>query len=267
MQPEDDLENIKILLITQAEMLGLNSDYLRDLNPKSIEKEKRIIYEVIKECFDMDINPWLIDIVEYVKIIKSLIDRQLLQLGEAGYLVVRVWVKLFAKTEEILGLIKKENDDENQFEDLLPIDIGDGSSIEENLTISEVERKKIDLLKIPITHGERRTVTLAELVDALRDTRKIRGEFKTRNDKDDIHSFDEKIFSKLNKGNPAMERENVINAIKMFADIIVDIDEVYYKTGMDFPSFFINCLTLHRNNYIMLEQDVPYGPIRIRKLS
>ncbi|MGP6220342.1 hypothetical protein [Caldiplasma sukawensis] len=267
MQPEDDLENIKTLLITQAAMLGLDYDYLRDINPKSIEKEKRIIYEVIRECFEMDINPWLIDIVEYVKIIKSLIDRQLLQLGEAGYLIVRVWVKLFAKTEEILELIKKKDDDEEQFENLISIDMGNKPSMEENLTIMGGEKRKIDLLKIPITHGEKRTVTLAELVDALRDTRKIRGEVKTRDNSDNIQNFDERIFSKLNKGNPAMERENVINAIKMFADKIVDIDDVYYKTGMDFPSFFINCLTLHRNNYIMLEQDVPYGPIRIRKLS
>ena len=188
-----------------------------------------------------EINPWNVDIVDLTdKFLKKIED-----LRVSGRIILYASLLLKMKSEILLNEIYGEEDDLNVIEVEVPDDING-----------------VDLIDLkPVRRRVKRYTTLDELVNELRRLERLRERKRRRSRvKRVVENFDE-VPHEEDVEEKVIE---VYNAIRKLG--IREISFLNLVRGFDKPlkvTYYISILHLAYRKMLRVEQDVPYGDIRV----
>lgn len=252
------LTELKKTLITQATVLGLNYTYYENIDLEDEENESRKIIEIMEKCVTQNIDPWKVNVIDFARIIGELVDKNLVSLPEAGYIIYRSWGIVYLQSEELLRTFQKmEETGSDMVVEEFP---------ENPLDYNMMEREEMEKLKIsmPIHHHEPRKVMLVELIEVMKQTERVREKIKRNPEVQQIKDV-EGILSALNMDEPEKELERVMNNIFSKSSPEFFMESVWGDDRESRMKFFIYCMFIQRNGLIDMKQEVSYDRIWIRK--
>ncbi|MGP6239465.1 hypothetical protein ACNF40_03490 [Cuniculiplasma sp. SKW4] len=254
------LTELKKTLITQATVLGLNYTYYENIDLEGEENDSRKIIEIMEKCVTQNIDPWKVNVIDFARIVGELVDKNLVSLPEAGYIIYRSWGIVYLQSEELLKAFQKiEESGSDTIVEEFP---------ENPLDYNMMEREEMEKLKIsmPIHHHEPRKVMLVELIEVMKQTERIREKIKRNPEVQQIKDV-EGILSALNMDEPEKELERVMNNIFSRSSPEFFMESIWGDDRESRMKFFIYCMFIQRNGLIDMKQEVSYDRIWIRKTN
>ncbi|MGP6206981.1 hypothetical protein ACNF42_02960 [Cuniculiplasma sp. SKW3] len=254
------LSELKKTLITQATVLGLNYTYYENIDLEGEENDSRKIIEIMEKCVTQNIDPWKVNVIDFARIVGELVDKNLVSLPEAGYIIYRSWGIVYLQSEELLKAFQKiEESGSDTIVEEFP---------ENPLDYNMMEREEMEKLKIsmPIHHHEPRKVMLVELIEVMKQTERIREKIKRNPEVQQIKDV-EGILSALNMDEPEKELERVMNNIFSRSSPEFFMESIWGDDRESRMKFFIYCMFIQRNGLIDMKQEVSYDRIWIRKTN
>ncbi len=254
------LSELKKTLITQATVLGLNYTYYENIDLEGVEDESKKIIEIMEKCVTQNIDPWKVNVIDFARIIGELVDKNLVSLPEAGYIIYRSWGIVYLQSEELLRAFQNvQAQDQETLSD---------EFAENPMDYNMMEREEVEKLKIsmPIHHHEPRKVMLVELIEVMKQTERIREKIKRNPEVQQIKDV-EGILSALNMDEPEKELERVMNSIFSRSSPEFFMESVWGDDRESKMKFFIYCMFIQRKGLIDMKQEVSYDRIWIRKTS
>ena len=253
-------EEILHSLIVQGNMLESDTgSYITILESSKTEMHfndplEELIAGVFNMCLNGTLDPWSVDIGAFSRVFSTIIDRNFRDFYVAGYLIQSAWRILSLKSDEAL-LRRFRSDAEESAEE---IESEEGGSIKHQEDPLE--------LKEPVIHSERRKVFLVELLDVMKDAYEYSGKkrherrFEVEHPTGDIDS----IFEKLHPEEPEKEARDILEVIKSINAESVNIDRIPAHPGVTAQSLLVYCMFLARDREIDVEQEYPFGPIKVK---
>ncbi len=246
-------------IVVQGTLLESDTKYyveLLDSDTISVEYSdpvKRTISSVFKMCLDGSIDPWNIDLKAFVEIFSGMVDENFRDFGAAGYLIYQAWKILNRKSLESLEkrLVTEDFEEESQ-------DAPEIIRFHDPLEISVRE---------PVKHQEQRKVFLVELLDAMRDAYRIpvvQRKRKEIEEPEHLSTVIEGIVHELHAEEPETEIRRVYEILLSLPDSVY-LEDVWNTGDFSRAAFFVYCMFLMREKKIRLQQNVPYGLIKIEK--
>ena len=246
-----------ILEIDHKKYIELSENHNRD-TPVS-----KILSKTMDLCKEGKIDPWDVDLASFSRIIYDLVSDGTLNLPDAGVLISAAWRVLSMKGDSILGKFSvREFEEEYNAENFETFE-------DETLLNAEDEnyrsRSSITLMPAPVFHKERRKVMLVELMEAI-STIDLSNHPIEKKILTPILSMDE-IANRLNSEEPEEEIQKVWNRIVEMKEQEFFMEDLWGKTVEEKSMFFVYCMFLNRNGKITLNQDEPFGSIRIKRIE
>lgn len=252
------LTELKKTLITQATVLGLNYTYYENIDLEGEENDSRKIIEIMEKCVTQDIDPWKVNVVDFARIIGELVNKNLVSLPEAGYIIYRSWGIVYLQSEELLRTFQKVQE---QGGDVITEGFIENQDDYNMMESGEIEKLKISM---PIHHYEPRKVMLVELIEVMKQTERIREKIKRKPEIQEIKNV-EGILSALNMDEPEKELERAMMSIFSRSSPEFFMESVWGDDREARMKFFIYCMFIQRNGFIDMKQEVSYDRIWIRK--
>ncbi len=253
---DTQLLDLKRTIIVQASTIGLDTSFYEELDFGDRREETRNIIEIMERCIAQEIDPWRVDVVNFVKIVRELTTADLMTIAEAGYIIYKSWGIVYVQASDLIDTFgKKENEfiQEQGDEDFIANDFNDME-----------EEKEFISLKMPVKHHETRKVMLVELIEVMRKTELSREKIVRVPHLEQILEVDE-IYEVLNSGEPEKDMEAVLNRIRKISEDNFFMEDVWGTTREERIKFFVYSMFLRKNDYIGLTQEYSYDRIRIEK--
>ena len=252
-------------IITQSTILDIDHKKYIELSEDQKHETpiSKILSKTMELCKEGKIDPWDVDLASFSRIIYDLVSDGTLNLPDAGVLISAAWRVLSMKGDSILGKFsERESEDEYNSENFEPFE-------DENFLNGETEhymsRSSITLMPAPVFHKERRKVMLVELMEAI-STIDLTSHQKEKKVLSPILSMDE-ISKRLNSEEPEEEIQKVWSRIVELKEDQCFMEDIWGHTVEDKSMFFVYCMFLYRNGKITLNQDEPFGSIRIKRIE
>ena len=252
-------------IITQSTILDIDHKKYIELSEDQKHETpiSKILSKTMELCKEGKIDPWDVDLASFSRIIYDLVSDGTLNLPDAGVLISAAWRVLSMKGDSILGKFsERESEDEYNSENFEPFE-------DETFLNGETEhymsRSSITLMPAPVFHKERRKVMLVELMEAI-STIDLTSHQKERKVLSPILSMDE-ISKRLNSEEPEEEIQKVWNRIVELKEDQCFMEDIWGHTVEEKSMFFVYCMFLYRNGKITLNQEEPFGSIRIKRME
>ncbi|MDP8011257.1 MAG: segregation/condensation protein A [Thermoplasmata archaeon] len=224
------------------------------------DQNLKAIVVAFQLVLDENFNPMDIDLVKFTQLyLKKIKDENIFDFITAGKLVLMAWEILFKKSERILSIYTTKEEDYYELWD--PYD-----SVPENIDYSEITDTIIDSnpFQEPVRRMEKRPVTLSELINALKDAIK---DSETRMKENEEKKKIEEKYRILIK--ERLHQESIEDDIQEVWSRICEMEDEFYKnqiedgTKEDSIKVLISLLFLENSGKIIMEQNEPFGPIKI----
>ncbi len=224
------------------------------------DQNLKAIVVAFQLVLDENFNPMDIDLVKFTQLyLKKIKDENIFDFITAGKLVLMAWEILFKKSERILSIYTTKEEDYYELWD--PYD-----SIPESIDYSEITDTIIDSnpFQEPVRRMEKRPVTLSELINALKDAIK---DSETRMKENEEKKKIEEKYRILIK--ERLHQESIEDDIQEVWSRICEMEDEFYKnqiedgTKEDSIKVLISLLFLENSGKIIMEQNEPFGPIKI----
>ncbi len=252
-------------IITQSTMLEIDHNKYIDLAAGS-ETQKpiaKILNRTMDLCREGKIDPWDVDLASFSRIIFDLVSEGTLNLPDAGVLISAAWKVLSMKGDNVIEKFRENRPgDENPLEEIPEYDT--------EFTIADSEavmhdKKPLTLLPAPVYHKERRKVMLVELMEAI-STIDFSSRQREKAAQTPIMSMEE-ISARLNAEEPEEEIQKVWNRIVEYPHDEFYMESVWGNNPEERAMFFVYCMFLCRTGKISLNQDEPFGNIKIKRME
>lgn len=224
------------------------------------DQNLKAIVVAFQLVLDENFNPMDIDLVKFTQLyLKKIKDENIFDFITAGKLVLMAWEILFKKSERILSIYTTKEEDYYELWD--PYD-----SVPESIDYSEITDTIIDSnpFQEPVRRMEKRPVTLSELINALKDAIK---DSETRMKENEEKKKIEEKYRILIK--ERLHQESIEDDIQEVWSRICEMEDEFYKnqiedgTKEDSIKVLISLLFLENSGKIIMEQNEPFGPIKI----
>ncbi len=250
----ETMVELKNTIIVQASTLGVNTQFYEELDLIDPKDETKNIIAMMEKCIAQEIDPWKVDVVNFVKIVRELTTENLMTIGEAGYIIFRSWGIVNIQARDLMDIFN-EGEAENEDVQEEPID--------PEMNLDDTPQEFISL-KMPVRHHETRKVMLVELMEVMRKTERVRSRLKaTKSIENALEVGD--IYQSLNGGEPETEIDNLLSRLAQMLESGVFMEEIWGADPEERVRTFIYSLFLRRRGEISLLQEVPYGRIWITK--
>lgn len=251
----DLMHELKNTIIVQASTIGIETSFYEELDVKDPREETKNIIEMMEKCISMEIDPWKVDVVNFVKIVRELTKEGLMSIAEAGYIILKSWGIVRTQARDLIDSLTIEDEHYGEQNDI---------EFSQNNDLMDEEEREFISLKMPLRHREVRKVMLVELIEVMRRTEKIRGKIAATKNIERVLEVEE-IYEALNAGEPEKEIESLLNRFNALIEKSFYLEEIWGDTTDERIKVFIYSMFLRKRGYISMEQDVPYGRIRIEK--
>lgn len=248
--------------IKMAKEIG-GGNFILPKNP--VDRAIAIAFQLVIENH---MDPWRIDLRKFVSLYLDRIEKdELIDFITAGKIILMAWSILQMKAEVAYEKISISTSVENNSiasqstETLdcleLTAEGGNGESIERNYI------QNLPALKLPVRRCEKKRIYLIDLIEALESARifvKNRSNARAEGEppktiEGRIHAEEEKDVSRIWEKICRLDRDEFC------------INEIMDKaTREEFIRIFMSVLFLMKSNKIIIEQEVPFGTIRIKVL-
>ena len=252
-------------IITQSTMLEIDHKKYIELSEDQQNETpvSKILSKTMELCKEGKIDPWDVDLASFSRVIYDLVSDGTLNLPDAGVLISAAWKVLSMKGDSILGKFNEsDSDEEYNGENFEPFE-------EDAFLSAEGEdyrsRTPITLMPAPVFHKERRKVMLVELMEAI-STIDLSSHTKEKKTLSPVMSMDE-IASRLNSEEPEEEIKKIWARIVEMKEDQCFMEDIWGKTIEERSMFFVYCMFLYRNGKITLNQEEPFGSIRIKRME
>ncbi len=255
------------------EIINLNRDN-GDLNTimKKIENEEReyafesdpgirAIMAAFRLVMEEKFDPMNIDLVRFTKLyIEKLKNEHILDFISAGIIVEQAWEILFRKSQVILDRVMNTNTD---YYDLWePVEFNQPEDFYDEIDYGEFFVENPPLTE-PVRRMEERPVTIVELMsaldEALKESQKRKKEMQERRESE---KYRIDIMERVHKESIEEEIEEIWNRIKEMEDEFYK-GEIEDGTKDDSIKVLMALLFMELENRVSMEQDIPFGPIRV----
>ncbi|MGC8585071.1 MAG: segregation/condensation protein A [Thermoplasmata archaeon] len=255
------------------EIINLNRDNA-DLNTimKKIENEEReyafesdpgirAIMAAFRLVMEEKFDPMNIDLVRFTKLyIEKLKNEHILDFISAGIIVEQAWEILFRKSQVILDRVMNTNTD---YYDLWePVEFNQPEDFYDEIDYGEFFVENSPLTE-PVRRMEERPVTIVELMsaldEALKESEKRKKEMQERRESE---KYRIDIMERVHKESIEEEIEEIWNRIKEMEDEFYK-GEIEDGTKDDSIKVLMALLFMELENRVSMEQDIPFGPIRV----
>lgn len=251
---QNTLVELKKTIIVQASTLGVNTEFYEDLDLVDPKDETKTIIEIMEKCISQEIDPWKVDVVNFVMIVSALTAENLMSIGEAGYIILRSWGIVNIQARDLMDIFNGSNEENPDFQ---------GDFDDQEMDHDDFNGEFVSL-KMPVKHHETRKVMLVELIEVMRKTERVRSRIRVTKSIEDALEVED-IYEVLNGGEPEREIEELLSRLIHLLENGVFMEEIWGSDTDERVKTFIHCLFLRSRGDITLQQEVPYGRIWIAK--
>ncbi len=253
---DTQLIDLKRTIIVQASTIGIDTRFYEELDFKDTKEETKNIIEIMERCIAREIDPWRVDVVNFVLIVRELTNAGLMSIAEAGYIIYRSWGIVYVQANDLIDNFGKKEAEETveNYQDLSQEEVND----------LEIEEKEFISLNMPVKHHETRKVMLVELIEVMRKTERSREKIVRMPHMEQVAEVEE-IYEVLNSGEPERDLESIMQKIMNMREDSFFMEEVWGETKEDRVKFFIYSMFIRKNGTIALKQERSYDRIWIEK--
>ena len=253
MRIDEILQSITV----QGTLLDLDTGLYRRILAKE-EKHRApnefvwVVTEVVNKCESGQMDPWDIDLIALTKLFANSMNEASPNFSLAGRFIAESWKFLFEKSRDLLT---RQDDIQEETEIETAEDVIAGM-------------EALVQVKPRIYHQEKRKILLLEVLESMRSLYQRPTYTKqVQNIKDEIpESSIEEIIVELNAEEPEVEKMKILQIMADFGSSML-MDEVWGFSKGEQSSFFQYSLFLAKEKRIALQQNEPYGQIRIDVLD
>ncbi len=250
----DTMMELKKTIIVQASTLGVNMEFYEELDLKDPKDETKNIVEIMEKCIAQEIDPWKVDVVNFVKIVRELTSENLMSMAEAGYIIFRSWGIVNFQARDLMDIFADRGNEDLESSKDSPDMLEDVDDFDDEF-IS---------LKMPVKHHETRKVMLVELIEVMRKTERIRNKLKvTKNIEQALEIED--IYESLNSGEPEKEIEALYMRIVGLLNKGIFMEDIWGLDVEERVKTFVYSMFLRKRGDISMLQEESYGRIWIAK--
>ncbi len=224
------------------------------------DQKLKAIALVFQLVIDENLDPMDIDLVKFTKLyLEKVREEKIMDFISAGRLIFMAWNVLFMKSENVLKKFSGKDDD---FYDLWdPYEIEPG--FDENFELTESIMGNDPILE-PVRHGEKRPITLPELLSAVRDA--LNESMERKKEIEKRKELEEKYRIAVNE---RMHKESIEEDIKEVWNRICEMEDEFLKkeiedgTKEDSIRVLLSLLFLERDDKVRMYQEKPFSDIHV----
>ncbi len=224
------------------------------------DQKLRAIALVFQLVIDENLDPMDIDLVKFTKLyLEKVREEKIMDFISAGRLIFMAWNVLFMKSENVLKKFSGKDDD---FYDLWdPYEIEPG--FDENFELTESIMGNDPILE-PVRHGEKRPITLPELLSAVRDA--LNESMERKKEIEKRKELEEKYRIAVNE---RMHKESIEEDIKEVWNRICEMEDEFLKkeiedgTKEDSIRVLLSLLFLEKDDKVRMYQEKPFSDIHV----
>jgi len=224
------------------------------------DQKLRAIALVFQLVIDENLDPMDIDLVKFTKLyMEKVREEKIMDFISAGRLIFMAWNVLFMKSENVLKKFSGKDDD---FYDLWdPYEIEPG--FDENFELTESIMGNDPILE-PVRHGEKRPITLPELLSAVRDA--LNESMERKREIEKRKELEEKYRIAVNE---RMHKESIEEDIKEVWNRICEMEDEFLKkeiedgTKEDSIRVLLSLLFLEKDDKVRMYQEKPFSDIHV----
>ncbi len=218
---------------------------------------------VFQLVIDENLDPMDIDLVKFTKLyLEKVREEKIMDFISAGRLIFMAWNVLFMKSENVL---KKFSGRDEDFYDLWdPYEIEPG--FQENFDVTESIMSNEPILQ-PIRRGEKRPITLPELLTAVKDA--LNESMERKKEMEKRKEIEEKYRLAINE---RVHKESIEEDIREIWNRICEMDEDFVKkqiedgTKEDSIRVMLSLLFLEKDEKVKMYQEMPFMDIHVHVL-
>ncbi len=224
------------------------------------DQKLKAIALVFQLVIDENLDPMDIDLVKFTKLyMEKVREEKIMDFISAGRLIFMAWNVLFMKSENVLKKFSGKDDD---FYDLWdPYEIEPG--FDENFELTESIMGNDPILE-PVRHGEKRPITLPELLSAVRDA--LNESMERKKEIEKRKELEEKYRIAVNE---RMHKESIEEDIKEVWNRICEMEDEFLKkeiedgTKEDSIRVLLSLLFLEKDDKVRMYQEKPFSDIHV----
>jgi len=224
------------------------------------DQKLKAIALVFQLVIDENLDPMDIDLVKFTKLyMEKVREEKIMDFISAGRLIFMAWNVLFMKSENVL---KKFSGKDDAFYDLWdPYEIEPG--FDENFELTESIMGNDPILE-PVRHGEKRPITLPELLSAVRDA--LNESMERKKEIEKRKELEEKYRIAVNE---RMHKESIEEDIKEVWNRICEMEDEFLKkeiedgTKEDSIRVLLSLLFLEKDDKVRMYQEKPFSDIHV----
>jgi len=224
------------------------------------DQKLKAIALVFQLVIDENLDPMDIDLVKFTKLyMEKVREEKIMDFISAGRLIFMAWNVLFMKSENVLKKFSGKDDD---FYDLWdPYEIEPG--FDENFELNESIMDNDPILE-PVRHGEKRPITLPELLSAVRDA--LNESMERKKEIEKRKELEEKYRIAVNE---RMHKESIEEDIKEVWNRICEMEDEFLKkeiedgTKEDSIRVLLSLLFLEKDDKVRMYQERPFSDIHV----
>ncbi len=224
------------------------------------DQKLKAIALVFQLVIDENLDPMDIDLVKFTKLyLEKVREEKIMDFISAGRLIFMAWNVLFMKSENVLKKFSGRDDD---FYDLWdPYEIEPG--FDDNIELTEKIIGNDPILE-PVRRGEKRPITLPELLSAVRDA--LNESMERKKEIEKRKEIEEKYRIAVNE---TIHKESIEEDIREVWNRICEMEDEFLKkeiedgTKEDSIRVLLSLLFLEKDDKVRMCQERPFSDIHV----